>query len=91
MNDVGMKLRSGRGRSPMPGSDGEADRLLLTSVEAARVLAISQRTLWTLTEVGDVPCVRLGRVKRYAVDALREWVARNSMSDQERLAASNKH
>lgn len=55
------------------------DRLLLKPAEAARLLAISQRTLWSLTREGTIPCVRLGRNVRYivsdiqgAVDSLRQ-------------------
>jgi excisionase family DNA binding protein len=49
-------------------------RLLLTADEAAFALAISPRTLWTLTNAGQIPCVRLGRCVRYAPDALQEWI-----------------
>ena len=40
-------------------------RLLLTAREVAKTLAISPRLLWTLTNRGDLPCVRLGRAVRY--------------------------
>lgn len=40
--------------------------------EAARMLSISQRSLWALTEPrGPIPCVRLGRSVRYSVVALQ--------------------
>ncbi len=42
-------------------------QLLLGVAEAARVLSISQRTLFDLTARGIVPCIRLGRSKRYAL------------------------
>jgi excisionase family DNA binding protein len=51
-------------------------RLLLTPREAATALAISSRTLWTLTKNGTVPCVRLGRAVRYAPADLENYVAR---------------
>lgn len=41
------------------------DRLLLTALEAAKTLSISQRTLWTLTQRGEVPCIKIGRLNRY--------------------------
>ncbi len=50
--------------------------LLLTCQQAADALAISTRTLWELTKRGEVPCVRLGRAVRYAVQDLSEYVER---------------
>ena len=38
---------------------------LLKPKEAADSLAISERTLWALTESGDVASVRIGRAVRY--------------------------
>jgi len=49
-------------------------RLLLTADEAAFALTISTRTLWTLTNAGQIPCVRLGRCVRYAPEALQDWI-----------------
>jgi excisionase family DNA binding protein len=39
--------------------------LLLTPREAARALAIGERTLWSLTRRGEIPVVRIGRAVRY--------------------------
>ena len=50
-------------------------RLLLTPCEAAAALAISERTLWTRTANGEIPCVRLGRSVRYCPSDLAGWVA----------------
>ncbi|MHC4520305.1 MAG: helix-turn-helix domain-containing protein [Planctomycetota bacterium] len=52
--------------------------LLLSPREAARALRISERTLFSLTKNGDVPCVRIGRLVRYAPSALQDWIERNS-------------
>ena len=51
-------------------------RLLLRPSEAAESLGISERTLWSLTDDGTIPCVRLGRSVRYDVEVLRAWVAK---------------
>ena len=40
-------------------------KLLLTSREAAKALAISERKLWELTNCGIIPVVRIGRAVRY--------------------------
>jgi hypothetical protein len=47
-------------------------KLYLTPREASRALGICERTLWTLTQCGSIPCVRFKRAVRYSVDALRE-------------------
>ena len=48
---------------------------LLTVREAAEVLRICERTLWTLTNSGEVPSVRFGRSVRYDQDDLAVWIA----------------
>ena len=50
-------------------------KLLLDPREAADALSISERHLWSLTASGSIPCIRIGRSKRYFVDDLREWIA----------------
>ncbi len=42
----------------------DATRLLLTAREAALALAISERSLWSLTNQGVIRCVRIGRAVR---------------------------
>lgn len=41
---------------------------------AAAAMGISERALWTLTDKGEVPCVRLGKMRLYPVDVLRDWL-----------------
>lgn len=50
------------------------ERLLLTAREAAVVLSISARKLWSLTACGEIPAVRIGRSVRYLADDLRAWI-----------------
>jgi excisionase family DNA binding protein len=57
--------------TPAPG----ADRILLRAREAAEILSICERTLWSLTVKGELPCVRLGKSVRYRPEALRQWAA----------------
>jgi predicted DNA-binding transcriptional regulator AlpA len=38
------------------------------------MLALSPRLLWTLTNTGEMPCVRIGRTVRYDPAELRAWV-----------------
>jgi len=49
-------------------------QLLLTAREAAEALAISPRKLWSMTNAGEIPCVRIGRSVRYDVADLREFI-----------------
>lgn len=49
-------------------------RLLITPKTAAQALAISPRKLWSLTNAGTIPCVRLGRSVRYSLTDLQTWI-----------------
>jgi excisionase family DNA binding protein len=51
-----------------------APKLLWTRREAAVALSISERTLWTLTDEGEIPCVRIRRSVRYDPVAIRSWI-----------------
>jgi len=54
--------------------------LMVGTREAARLLSLSERTLWTLTAPrGPIPAVRIGRIVRYPVDALRDWVKQSKV------------
>jgi len=48
--------------------------LALRAPDAARALGLSERQLWTLTNSGQIPCVRFGARIVYPVDMLREWL-----------------
>lgn len=48
--------------------------LALRPREAARVLGISERLLWSLTNRGEIPHLKLGRATLYPVDQLQEWL-----------------
>lgn len=50
--------------------------LLVTPREAARMLSVSERTLWSLSAKGEIPRIKLGRSARYAVSDLREFIER---------------
>ena len=48
--------------------------LLLTPRAAAEALAVCQKTLWSLTRDGKLPCVRIGRAVRYDVADVRRFI-----------------
>ena len=50
------------------------DQLLLRPRDAAKTLAISERTLWELTKKGEIPAVHIGRSVRYAPNDLQSWI-----------------
>ena len=54
------------------------DPLLLKPPQAAKMLGISERTLWSWKTSGMIPFVTIGRNVRYPLDGLRSWVRRNT-------------
>jgi len=64
------------------------EQWLLTSRQAAEALAISERTLWELTNRGDMPCVRLGRSVRYDPADLKAWVQEKKSFKGERQTST---
>ena len=52
--------------------------LALRPQQAAAALGISPRTLWSLTQDGEIPCVRIGRAKLYPIALLQAWLERNT-------------
>ena len=59
--------------------------LLVKPDEAAKLLSISTRTLWTLTREGVVPCVRLGKSVRYSLDSLCAVIAERERAERDCL------
>lgn len=64
-------------------NDKTTDRMALTSGamlirprDAAAMLALSERTLWSMTQAGLLPCVRVGKSLRYDPADLAAWVQR---------------
>lgn len=48
---------------------------LLTPPDAARALAISERTLARLTAAGQLPTVRIGRSVRYSTKTIADFIS----------------
>lgn len=57
--------------------------LLVSPRQAARMLAVCERTLYALTKAGEIAAVRRGRLVRYSVDELRAWIERASEKKRE--------
>lgn len=54
--------------------------LLLTQDQAAKALTITTRTLRTMTNAGQIPCVRIGRLPRYDLYDLKRWIEAKKQS-----------
>lgn len=54
--------------------------------EVARLLGLSQRTVWGLADRGEIPCVRLGDGRRktllFPAKALEAWLLERASQDQ---------
>jgi len=51
--------------------------LLISANKAAETLGISPRSLWTQTQSGTIPFIKLGRRVMYSPSSLQDWVNKN--------------
>lgn len=58
--------------------------LVVGAAEAARLLGISPRTLWTLTAEGHIPAFWIGGQKRYRLDDLNAFIEANPVGARRR-------
>ena len=63
-------------KPPAPPFPAQKPTRLLIPTEAAGFLSISSRTLTRLVVAGDLPCVRIGGQRRFELEALLAYVAR---------------
>ncbi len=65
----------------MSDSKQAAEPIAVGSKQAAELLGIGKRTLWTLTDAGEIPCIRYAATgakrvtKLYRIADLRAWAA----------------
>ena len=50
-------------------------KLLLSAREAARALSVCEKTLWTMTQRGLIPCARIGSRVLYNPESLKRFIA----------------
>lgn len=60
-----------------PETKSTANRLL-KSRDAAALLAVCEKTLWTLKKNGEIRAVHFGRAVRYAIADLEAFIAKRS-------------
>lgn len=65
-------------RASVDRGDHELPRLALRPKDAAKALGIGQRLLWSLTNQGVIPHVKVGRATLYPVDLLRDWLVKQA-------------
>ena len=51
------------------------NKLLLKSKDAAALLSMSERKLWSLTNDGTIECIKLGRSVYYCPLNLSSWIS----------------
>ena len=60
---------------------GAGEPLCLRAHEAAVMLGVSERHLWSMTNRGEIPCVRMGRAVRYPLELLKRWLEERAQQD----------
>lgn len=58
-----------------PVQAGDTQALLIDERTVARLLGVSPRSIWTMAATGELPSVRIGRRKLYAVETVRRFIA----------------
>jgi predicted DNA-binding transcriptional regulator AlpA len=64
--------------------DSDPPRLALRPKDATKALGIGPRLLWSMTNRGEIPHLRLGRAVVYPVDELRRWLAERASKGDRR-------
>jgi len=60
--------------APITGRQPAVEPLAYRPKQAALALGVCEKTLWTLTQRGEVPHVKTGKVVLYPVSLLRRWL-----------------
>jgi excisionase family DNA binding protein len=58
----------------MKASHLQTEAMAVSIAEAARLLKVSERTLWQLARDGKVPHKRVGKQYRFSPEVLRGWM-----------------
>lgn len=65
---------------PYRAESATVEPLLIDAVSAAKLLSISQKTLWLYTQSGDIPHRRIGSRVLYPLALLRAYAESTSVS-----------
>lgn len=61
--------------APTMNHEAELPRLALRPKEAAAALSIGERLLWSMTNRGEIPHIKLGKCVLYPVVELERWLS----------------
>ena len=67
----------------IPTSPQEPFRLALTPAETAKALGVGERMLWSMTNRGKIPHLRLGRRVLYPVRELEQWLSERAKGGEQ--------
>jgi excisionase family DNA binding protein len=76
MSEIRRRNQQEGGSEHKGGNEYEGGALLLTMIEAARVLSIGRTTMYDLVGAGEIDVVHIGRSARVPAAALEEFVER---------------
>ncbi len=51
--------------------------MLVSVRDAAKLLAVCEKSLWSLTNRGELPSVKIGRSVRYSLADLQAFISKN--------------
>ena len=56
---------------------------LLSVKEVAEMLSISQRTVWSMTNAGEIPCVRIRKRVLYRLDHVQGFIDKQTKGEKQ--------
>jgi len=56
---------------------------LLSTEQTSKILGVTIRTLFTITQRGDLPCIKVGRSVRYDTRDLESYLKQNKSQGKE--------
>jgi excisionase family DNA binding protein len=65
-------------------------KLLLSPAEACEIVSVRKSTLEKLMNAGEIPSIKVGRLRRVPFDGLEAWVAKQREA-QQREQQEGKH
>ena len=68
-------MRGANGFDDFAAAYNPAPPKLLSARDAAKLLGVSERTLWSMTHRGEIAAVRIGRRVLYDPQDLSRWIA----------------
>ena len=54
------------------------EKLLLKAAEVAEMLSMGPRTLWSKSISGEIPSFKIGRLRFYSLESIKQWIADQS-------------